>query len=354
MIRSSVSHSPVDRWVASALGRRSLLILTYHGVRPDDDQSPLFNWQGKHVSQSSLAAQVDWLDGAGYRFIGGDELRRVARREQLPRGPAVAITFDDGYANNYTAGLPILRKRSIPAVLFLVGTFIARGEPLWVDRLEQAFARTTAMAIDVHADGMSRTFPLRTLSDRKEAEASIRTRCKRLAATDRDRVLRHVYSQLAGPSLPMPALYDPLAWDQIDELRDVGWEIGSHTMTHTVLSALGEEAARCEVGDAKGAVEGQLGTPCDLFAYPNGQRGDFTPATRHLLSELGMTCALTSIEGRVSRGFDPFAMRRVAVHDRMGLDEFKLRTTGAVGMASSMKAGLRTAVQYLDSRLVNR
>jgi peptidoglycan/xylan/chitin deacetylase (PgdA/CDA1 family) len=226
-------------------------------------------------------------------------------------------------------------------VVFLVGEFIARREPLWVDRLEQAFVRTKSEEITAEFDGTTQRFPLRNLPERQLAEAAVRAKCKRLSPSDRGRVLGELFPRLAAPTSLMPSLYDPLSWTQVDELRRAGWEIGSHTMTHTILAGLEAPLARREVGDAKTLVEEQLGTSCDLFAYPNGLRGDFTPATQRLVLELGNLCAFAGIEGRVRRGFDPFAMRRISVKDRMGLGEFKLRTTGAVGVAKNVKAGLR-------------
>jgi peptidoglycan/xylan/chitin deacetylase (PgdA/CDA1 family) len=331
----------VDRCVTSALGRRSFLVLIYHGVRPDDARSPSVNWRGKHVSKSGFAEQIDWLIRTGYRFLDGDELHWVVQRRRLPRGPAAVITFDDGYANNHTAALPVLRDRSITAVVFLVGDFIARREPLWVDRLEQAFAGAKSEEVTADFDGTTQRFPLRNLPERQLAEASVRAKCKRLSPSDRQRVLGELLSRLAAPTSPLPSLYDPLSWAQVDELRQAGWEIGSHTMTHTILAGLETPVARREVEDAKTLVEEQLGISCDLFAYPNGLRGDFTPATQRLVSELGKVCAFAGIEGRVRRDFDPFAVRRISVHDRMGLGEFRLRTTGAVGVAKSVKAALR-------------
>jgi peptidoglycan/xylan/chitin deacetylase (PgdA/CDA1 family) len=339
----------VDRLVAR-LGSRSMLILTYHGIRPDEVLPPSVNLQGKHVSQSAFAEQIDWLSLAGYRFLDGGELHWMIRRRRPARGPAVAITFDDGYANNFTAALPILHDRSIRASIFLVGEFIARRKPLWVDRLEQAFVRATADEIVVDIDNRKRPLQLRNLAERRLAEASTRAMCKRLSSSDRERVLDSLISRLAAPSTPLPILYHPLSWTQIDELQQAGWEIGTHTMTHTILAGLDAQDVRQEVGHAKTIFEDRLGVVCDLFAYPNGLRGDFTPATQRLLSEMGKVCAFASIEGRVKGGFDPFAMRRVAVHDRMGIGEFRLRTTGALGAAKNVKAGMRRAWAAVSNR----
>jgi peptidoglycan/xylan/chitin deacetylase (PgdA/CDA1 family) len=334
----------LDRLLASALGRRSLLILTYHGVHPDEVESPSINLQGKHVSQSAFAEQIDYLAKAGHRFLSGEELRWVVQRHRLPNGPAVVITFDDGYANNCTAALPILRARGLTAVVFVVGAFIAEREPLWVDRLEQAFMETTSDEITIDVGSGARRLSLANLRERRRAEALVRARCKRLLPVDRARVVNDLVSRLEPLPCCMPGLYDPLSWSQIAELRESGWEIGSHTMTHTVLAGLPTHVARQEVGDAKKLIEDRLEAPCDLFAYPNGLRGDFTPATQRLLADLGKICALASIEGRVNTGFDPFAMQRVSVNDRMGLGELRLRATGAVGVAKRAKASLKRAM----------
>ena len=350
MSRGPPNVQATDRAIASALGRMSVLVLLYHGVRPDDAQPATTNLQAKHVSQSAFAAQMDWLIGAGYRFIDGDELRWMSKARSLPRGPAVAITFDDGYANNHSCALPVLRPREIPALVFLVGAFVDRGEPLWVDRLEQAVMSARVPELTVDLNGARRTLTLAGAPARKAAESSVRSYCKRLPATARESVLQELFAGLDAPSSPLPALYRPLRWDEIDDLRHAGWTIGSHTMTHTILAGLTAAQARREVGEAKALLEARLGVQCDLFAYPNGLRGDFTEETQRVLAGLGKTCALASVEGRVTRRFEPLAMRRVAVHDRMGLAEFKVRTTGAVGVAKSVKAGLRTAQSALRRR----
>jgi peptidoglycan/xylan/chitin deacetylase (PgdA/CDA1 family) len=327
----------VDRWLASALARWSLLILTYHGVRADDCQAPTTNLQGKHVARSSFAAQLDYLVESGYHFLNGSEFRTVIETRRLPTRPSVVITFDDGYENVYTQAFPVLRERGASAILFVVGRFIRDREPLWVDRLEQAVMQARCGEITV----AGHYFALKTPVQRRTAEAILRAHWKRLNADERERQLYDLLEQLQVSDVSMPRLYEPLSWEQIFTLRSDGWEVGSHTMTHTVLSSLDRLTASNEIKDAKKTVEAAIGGCCDLFAYPNGLRGDFTPASKRLLAELGKVCAVASIEGRVTRYLDRFAIRRVSVSDSTGMTQFRLRITGAVGGLKWLKAHLR-------------
>jgi peptidoglycan/xylan/chitin deacetylase (PgdA/CDA1 family) len=62
----------------------------------------------------------------------------------------------------------------------------------------------------------------------------------------------------------------PMSWDQLRELADAGWEIGSHTRTHPHLTTIGDDALRDELEESKATVEERLGRPCPTLAYPYG------------------------------------------------------------------------------------
>ena len=62
----------------------------------------------------------------------------------------------------------------------------------------------------------------------------------------------------------------PMSWDQLRELGDAGWEIGSHTRTHPHLTQIDDEALRAELEESKATVEQRMGRPCPTLAYPYG------------------------------------------------------------------------------------
>jgi peptidoglycan/xylan/chitin deacetylase (PgdA/CDA1 family) len=62
----------------------------------------------------------------------------------------------------------------------------------------------------------------------------------------------------------------PMSWDQLRELADAGWEIGSHTCTHPHLTQVDDDALRRELVESRATVEERMGRPCATLAYPYG------------------------------------------------------------------------------------
>jgi peptidoglycan/xylan/chitin deacetylase (PgdA/CDA1 family) len=61
----------------------------------------------------------------------------------------------------------------------------------------------------------------------------------------------------------------PMSWDQLGELAEAGWEIGSHTRSHPHLTTLDDDALRSELVESRAEVQRRLGR-CDTLAYPYG------------------------------------------------------------------------------------
>ena len=95
---------------------RGVPVLMYHAFT-DADQGGRFV-----MPRRSFVRQMRLLRAVGYRVIAFEELARLLREgEPLPRR-AVAITLDDGYRDNLEVAAPVLRRRGIPATLFLVSS----------------------------------------------------------------------------------------------------------------------------------------------------------------------------------------------------------------------------------------
>ncbi len=115
------------------LHRHSLTILLYHGVAPKRDIG-IYNYRKKFIDPLIFARQMEYLRRK-YTILPLEEAMRALENGTLPPY-AMAITFDDGYANNYTYAFPVLRAHSVPATVYLTTDFVEHKKPLWVDRLE--------------------------------------------------------------------------------------------------------------------------------------------------------------------------------------------------------------------------
>lgn len=219
----------------------------------------------------------------------------------------VAITFDDGYVDNYLNAFPILQRYGLPATIFLATGSIDSGEPLWFDELAAALQTTARESIDVEID-VPRRLWLRTPTERLGANRDLFAILRVLPDDDRRREVAAILRALGavGRQTGSPMLN----WDQIRHMKANGIAFGGHTVTHPFVSKLTPGKTAWEVSECKHRVEEELQSPVEYFAYPNGRQEDFSEASKKAVREAGYRAALTTIWGLNYRSTDPFEMRR--------------------------------------------
>ena len=113
------------RWQFWRPAKKGLLALMYHHIghtEKTDEQYPFT------IPPQQFEKQLDLLAKHGFTPIGINTLEEVRQTgKPLPEKP-VLLTFDDGYQDAFTALFPILQKRRIPAVIFLITDYIGKKE----------------------------------------------------------------------------------------------------------------------------------------------------------------------------------------------------------------------------------
>ncbi len=99
-------------------------------------------------------------------------------------------------------------------------------------------------------------------------------------------------------------------WEKIRTLRENGITIGAHTRTHPKLSSLPPEDVKKEVHGSMAEIEEHTGEAADFFCYPYG---DFNDSTVREVKKAGFLGAVSVARGFVSRGDDPFTLKRIPV-----------------------------------------
>ena len=248
---------------------------------------------------------------------------REGRPHPDAKKPAALITFDDGYRDNFTTALPILRELGVPAAFFIPSGYLEAPRLPWWDHVACAIKRTSSprLVLERHpGDPAPLTIELGTNPTDAQRTAAIMTVIR--AFLDRaipdppwflDRLDRQadvaIDAEARGRDLFM-------GWDEVRQLLAAGMAVGSHGHSHVALGGLDDDAQRRELAGSKAALEQSLGREVPAIAYPFGWPGTFTARTTELAAEAGYRLAFSSLEGvnrPVRPGFDPLSLRRLNV-----------------------------------------
>jgi peptidoglycan/xylan/chitin deacetylase (PgdA/CDA1 family) len=289
---------------------RQLAILRYHAICGPEGHA--YASPGICVTPESFERHVAYLTRAYAVVPLQDAVRRLISGSPLPPN-AVAITFDDGYADNLGAART-LAKYGATATFYVTAGCLEGGEPFWPAEIRYLVHAATAERIVL--SGASVRLELKLQSPGERAAAIRRLTCviKSHPIEVRERIREQLRSR-AGSSV-MPRVM--LTWDELREMHRLGMTIGSHTMTHPNLPSAGLAAAARELVDSRRRLQNEINAPVTMFSYPNG--GAERYYSRELMASVrdaGYTAAVTSRNALASHASDPYALERVRVQDQL-------------------------------------
>ena len=291
--------------VAAGLGPPGLSVLIFHRVLPRPD--PLF-------PEEPCAERFDTLMRAvatTFEVLPLGRAHALWQRGALPRR-ALAITFDDGYADNAEVALPVLQRHGLPATFFVATGFLDGGR-MFNDSVIESVRRATVAQADFAALGLGRE-PLGDAAARRALIDRLLARVKYLPMAQREQAVDQVHAACGRPELPRDLM---MRSGQVQALHAAGMEIGGHTVNHPILAELPAEAARAEIAAGRRRLQELTGAPVDVFAYPNGKPGrDYAPAHASMARDAGFRCAVSTAKGTVRAGSDPLQWPRFTPWDR--------------------------------------
>lgn len=288
-------------------------ILCYHRVGTEG--VPLFST----LPPAVFEAQMRFLR-RNYRLVSLEQLYSELQ-DPASRGQAVAVTFDDGYADTYHNAFPILRRYQIPATVFVIVGSIESGEVAWYDKTFLALKVYPGATLEIELDRIRR-FALDSGAARLSAAMQINNWLRTVPERRRREFCAALERRFALP--PAALAGRMLNWSQVREMRDAGIAFGSHTMNHPAVSRLDETEAEEELGMSRHLLEERLGSLAPDFAFPFGKPADCGPLASAQPAAYGYRMAVTTSYGLNTPGANPYALRRISLEDARSLPVFAL------------------------------
>lgn len=258
----------------------STVVLMYHRVLPGGAPS---DWPLKSlvVDAAAFEHQMKWLVERFELCTAHEAICGTAASER----PRAAITFDDGYGDNFVHAAPVLRKFGARATFFVTSGFIGGRRRMW---------------FEVAAMLWERAQPRPPLGEWM-------TRFKRMPVKSRNDEL----AALASPEDWVSTERDaPMTWDHVADLQREGHEIGCHSRTHPILTILSPNELRDEVGGGADDLR-RNGVQPKGIAYPNG---DCNPSVIASARDAGLTYGVTTRSGWHRDRSNVFEVNRVDVN----------------------------------------
>jgi peptidoglycan/xylan/chitin deacetylase (PgdA/CDA1 family) len=282
-----------------------LWVLMYHRILPASDPRYAREEPGMIVTPDTFRQQLRILKELFEVMPLAEWCGRRDAGRTLP-ARACAITFDDGWLDNYQFALPILQQEQLPATLFAVADMIGTQRQFWPNRLARVLGATQGR----HFSWMERFGLGKQTALGREAVAQLIHQCKQMRDEELLTLLDSAEKELGLAPEHQPAL---VSWDQLREMQGSGFfDIGSHTSNHyRLLEGLADSTLTEEIIASKRKLERELERPVSTFCYPNG---DTSPAAVTLVQE-HYRAAVTTRRGINSTATASHSLQRIGVHE---------------------------------------
>lgn len=279
------------------------VVLMYHRVATLTEDP-----YGLAVHPRRFAEQVRHLSGLGCVVPLSEMIRRG-------RAATIALTFDDGYADNATLAAPLLAQAGLPATFFITTRQLG-ARRFWWDRLAAAFLGEHVLpdGVEVSLGGPDLWLALHNAEARRTALRFLHRRLRPLPPDDLQAVVDDLLARLAAPVPP-----DHELSMTVDQLRTLAQsplaDIGAHTRTHLQLAGQREVLQRKEIVGSVEDLRVLLERPVTSFAYPFGTRGAVGELAPRLVQEAGCRVACSTQSAAVTGRSDPYRLPRLNVRD---------------------------------------
>ena len=284
----------------------------YHRVLPREHPERKIEQPGMYVSDTTLDMHMTLLKRHFEIVHLADWVRRAGARQTLP-SLACAITFDDGWRDNYDHAFPILKRHAAPATVFLVSSLIGTDREFWPNQLARRLA--TAPLDQKLAGPLNELLaPVRDAA-RARGKWTIEDsdRATTLAKQVEESQIRLVIDEAFADGTRPVVVRSLLNPEELRIMSSSGLiRFGSHSRTHYRLRGdVPRDVLENEIVTSSIEIRSLLGTDADLFCYPNG---DTTEAAVEVVRQHYIG-AVTTQKGWCSAGSDLYQMSRIGVHE---------------------------------------
>lgn len=247
---------------------------------------------------------VRWFRKRNFRFLDVNELYDILSGKDSFPSRAVFFSLDDGWKENYQQVVRLSDRKKVPLTIFIPTEPVLKNGPFWWTTVDRAFRKGF---ISYTSDA------LKKMPDEKRSEIL-------------EKAERHV-SVRREAMLP----------EEVKRLPDKHISVGSHTLTHPILTMCNDDKAKKEITESRIELEKWLQKPVMCFSYPNGLYGQ---REKEMVRDAGYRMAFTTERKYIERNRLPdlLELPRFDLLEHVSFSENICRMTGVWFFRKQKKA----------------
>jgi len=292
------------------LDENELAIFLLHGV-VKKSRYIVRNYKKKHLEEDYFYKAMISLKDFGTPLSLNEALHLIDNEKPFPKN-AFAITFDDGFENNYTVAAPILDDLNIPATFYISTGMVNQNSMSWIDQIELCFEQIPVGRIKLPWENQYREFDNR--DDLIEILNEIRRYVKSHREIVPDEIVSYVFSsfEMEKISQSNDPLDKKLSWSQVSELNSNElFTVGGHAHNHEILSFLSESELNYVINTSISYLRDKAAIETIHYSYPEGLAHCYSEKVIVKLKSVGIRMCPTAIDGTNTNVSDPFHLKRI-------------------------------------------
>ncbi len=279
------------------LSQQNFVIFLFHGV-VNKNEYKVRNYNKKHILSKQFDFLLNELNNNGNSISMDDVLYSHEKKIRLPEN-SYAITFDDGFENNFSIAANLLEKHSTPATFYVSTNLIENNLMSWIDQIEYCFELENQISITLPWAKN----PYNLINDKLKIDCleDIRRNVKinsllyppeKIVKTIFDQCNRKLVFSSDGP------LDLKMSWQQISELQTHKlFTVGGHSHNHISLGSIDKLSMENEILTSIKLLKNKSGIFSNHYSYPEGQEHDFNDSVISELIKNKIKCCPTAIDG---------------------------------------------------------
>lgn len=290
------------------IAKTKAFVLMYHRILDSPESEAVPVQPGMYVKPSTFRQHLAFLKSRFHVLHLSEVAARIRAGKSV--GGCCAITFDDGWQDNYTLAYPLLKEFNLPATIFLATGFIGTERCFWPE--EAGFYLQQPRVVKAGRDcSILRPFldnlPVDTMGAQRLEHAI--AALKAMSTEEREVIIARMHD-LSGKNPPVGLL---MGWDAVKRMQEESLVVfGAHSHNHVILDQVPLVQAEQEILKSREILTNKLGAPPDLFAYPNG---NYSKELQHKVKKHGFNVAVTTRKDWFNNSVSLLEIPRIGVHE---------------------------------------